>query len=42
MRAAVTGLSTAERKELAQLRRDKRRLEIENEILKAGGRLFRP
>jgi transposase len=28
------GLSTAEREELVQLRRDKRRLEMENEILK--------
>lgn len=34
------GLSTAEREELAQLRRDKRRLEMENEILKRASASF--
>jgi transposase-like protein len=33
-------LSTAERKELSQLRRDKRRLEMENEILKRAAAYF--
>jgi len=31
---SATRLTTAEKKELAELRRDKRRLELENEILK--------
>lgn len=34
------GLSTAEREELTQLRRDKRRLEMENEILKRASAYF--
>lgn len=34
------GLSTAEREELVQLRRDKRRLEMENEILKRASAYF--
>lgn len=34
------GLSTDERGELAQLRRDKRRLELENEILKRAAAYF--
>lgn len=43
--AAATGgsegrLSTAERVELAALRRDKRRLEMENEILKRAAAFF--
>jgi transposase len=33
-------LSTGEKKELAQLRRDKRRLEMENEILKRAAAYF--
>ena len=33
-------LSTAEREELTQLRRDKRRLEMENEILKRASAYF--
>lgn len=33
-------LSSAERKELVQLRRDKRRLEMENEILKRAAAYF--
>jgi transposase len=33
-------LTTAEKKELAQLRRDKRRLEMENEILKRAAAYF--
>ena len=33
-------LSTGEKKELAQLRRDKRRLETENEILKRAAAYF--
>ena len=35
-----SGLSTAEKKELAQLRRDKRRLETEVEILKRAAAYF--
>ena len=34
------GLSTDERKELAELRREKRRLELENEILKRAAAYF--
>lgn len=34
------GLSTQEREELVQLRRDKRRLEMENEILKRASAYF--
>jgi transposase-like protein len=34
------GLSTDERRELAELRRDKRRLELENEILKRAAAYF--
>jgi len=34
------GLSRDERKELAELRRDKRRLEMENEILKRAAAYF--
>jgi transposase-like protein len=34
------GLSTDERKELAELRREKRRLEMENEILKRAAAYF--
>ena len=34
------GLSTKEREELVQLRRDKRRLEMENEILKRASAYF--
>ena len=34
------GLSTAEREELARLRRDNRRLEMENEILKRASAYF--
>lgn len=33
-------LSSAEKRELAQLRRDKRRLEMENEILKRAAAYF--
>jgi transposase len=33
-------LSSAEKRELAQLRRDKRRLEMENEILKRAAAFF--
>lgn len=33
-------LTTAEKKELTQLRRDKRRLEMENEILKRAAAYF--
>ena len=33
-------LTTAEKRELAQLRRDKRRLEMENEILKRAAAFF--
>ena len=35
-----TGLTNAEKRELAQLRRDKRRLEMENEILKRAAAYF--
>lgn len=35
-----TRLTSAEKKELAQLRRDKRRLEMENEILKRAAAYF--
>ena len=35
-----TRLTSAEKKELAQLRRDKRRLEMENEILKRAAAFF--
>jgi transposase-like protein len=35
-----TRLSTGEKKELVQLRRDKRRLEMENEILKRAAAYF--
>jgi len=38
--ASNSGLTTAEKKELAQLRRDKRRLEMENEILKRAAAYF--
>ncbi len=38
--ASSSGLTTAEKKELAQLRRDKRRLEMENEILKRAAAYF--
>jgi transposase-like protein len=34
------GLTTAERSELAELRREKRRLELENEILKRAAAYF--
>ncbi len=34
------GLTTDERRELAELRRDKRRLELENEILKRAAAYF--
>ena len=34
------GLTAAEREELVQLRRDKRRLEMENEILKRASAYF--
>ena len=34
------GLSTSERSELAELRREKRRLELENEILKRAAAYF--
>ena len=34
------GLSSDERKELAELRREKRRLEVENEILKRAAAYF--
>jgi transposase-like protein len=34
------GLSTDERKELVELRREKRRLEMENEILKRAAAYF--
>ena len=36
----VEGVSSQERGELAQLRRDKRRLEVENEILKRAAAYF--
>jgi len=39
-KVAKEGLSTAEREELVQLRRDKRRLEMENEILKRASAYF--
>lgn len=35
-----TRLTSAEKKELAELRRDKRRLELENEILKRAAAYF--
>jgi transposase-like protein len=35
-----TGLTSVEKKELAQLRREKRRLEMENEILKRAAAYF--
>jgi transposase-like protein len=37
---SVSRLTTAEKKELVQLRRDKRRLEMENEILKRAAAYF--
>jgi transposase-like protein len=37
---SVSRLSTAEKKELTQLRRDKKRLEMENEILKRAAAYF--
>ena len=37
---SVSRLTTAEKKELAQLRRDKKRLEMENEILKRAAAYF--
>jgi transposase len=36
----LSRLTTAEKKELAQLRRDKKRLEMENEILKRAAAYF--
>ena len=36
----ATRLTTAEKKELAELRREKRRLELENEILKRAAAFF--
>jgi transposase len=37
---SVSRLTTVEKKELAQLRRDKKRLEMENEILKRAAAYF--
>jgi transposase-like protein len=37
---SATRLTTAEKKELAELRREKRRLELENEILKRAAAFF--
>jgi transposase len=37
---SATRLTSAEKKELAELRRDKRRLELENEILKRAAAYF--
>jgi transposase len=37
---SASRLTTAEKKELAQLRRDKKRLEMENEILKRAAAYF--
>ncbi len=39
-RGSDSRLTSAEKKELAQLRRDKRRLEMENEILKRAAAYF--
>ena len=39
-KGSETRLTSAEKKELAELRRDKRRLEVENEILKRAAAYF--
>ena len=39
---SATQLTSEEKKELAELRRDKRRLEMENRDPEAGGRVLRP
>lgn len=39
-KGSETRLTSAEKKELAELRRDKRRLELENEILKRAAAYF--
>ena len=39
-KGSATRLTSAEKKELAELRRDKRRLELENEILKRAAAYF--